>query len=423
MILILLLSVVCGTLIMLAVYALPVGPMRRHVSQSIELILDEGNYPSWADPYHVYTQSDGFADAVMLEEAIYDGGGPDTTLVQRTMWNIRTSTAHGTPIDGLAAMLSDSGEELFYGIYARYWHGYLVFLKPLLMITNLTGIRIVNGICQFLLFITLLVRVRKSYGIRQAFALFCAFFCLMPVTTALCLEYSHAYYVCLLSIHAMISWHRRSAPFSSEYLFLVIGIVLAFGDFLTFPVVTLGLPLIFYLTVIRTQTPWRMQLRDIVTCSASWGAGYAGMWSAKWLICYLLTGFNALSDAMHTVQYRMTGDLGDGSRPNLLACLTSTLGVYKRWPFFLLAGVFLVFCTVLLIRKKAVFSFPGKRLIPLSVVLFYPVAWSVFALNHTQVHLRFTHRIWAVSAYAAIEIVFLSLPAVREYTGTPPGDS
>lgn len=51
--------------------------------------------------------------------------------------------------------------------YARYWHGYLVVLKPLLLLLDYADIRILNMIVQLLLLVWLIVSMieidRKKY--------------------------------------------------------------------------------------------------------------------------------------------------------------------------------------------------------------------------------------------------------------------
>ena len=52
--------------------------------------------------------------------------------------------------------------------YARYWHGYLVFLRPLLLLFDISGIRIINIILFLILGIIFLYLVYKKIGLIES---------------------------------------------------------------------------------------------------------------------------------------------------------------------------------------------------------------------------------------------------------------
>ena len=60
-----------------------------------------------------------------------------------------------------------NGEKLESFEYARYWHGYLTVLRPLLLIANLGQIRIIFTIVLFLLFIVFAYLIYKKINLRH----------------------------------------------------------------------------------------------------------------------------------------------------------------------------------------------------------------------------------------------------------------
>lgn len=72
--------------------------------------------------------------------------------------------------------------------------------------------------------------------------------------------------------------------------FLIIGMLTSFFDFLTYPLFTLGMPLIL-ISVLGTFSSVQ-KLCDIVKNSIFWGIGYGGMWCGKWMVGSILTGDN-----------------------------------------------------------------------------------------------------------------------------------
>ena len=85
---------------------------------------------------------------------------------------------------GASAKYKDANENVFqaaelYGLmheeniidsyeYARYWHGYLIFLRPLLSIMSINGIRALNFIIICACIVALFFLLRKKCGFRAA---------------------------------------------------------------------------------------------------------------------------------------------------------------------------------------------------------------------------------------------------------------
>ena len=149
----LLAAILAGVVLLTAVYALPTARMRHNVSISLPYILSEGDRYQWA-PYHNGTELDGFTDAIMLGNAIYGGSGSPLgdALVNPRM---EFTPGDSVPVDSLSryAQGAEDGRQV---TYARYWHGYLVFLKPLLLFFTPSDIRLLNMTVQLILAAVLL---------------------------------------------------------------------------------------------------------------------------------------------------------------------------------------------------------------------------------------------------------------------------
>ncbi len=70
--------------------------------------------------------------------------------------------------------------------------------------------------------------------------------------------------------------------------FFVVGMVENFFDFLTYPIITLGIPLIvlLWLKIRDESADLKENMIFTVKSSVSWGLGYALTWIAKWVNCY-----------------------------------------------------------------------------------------------------------------------------------------
>lgn len=80
--------------------------------------------------------------------------------------------------------------------YPRYWHGYLIWLKPSLAIMSYSEIRILAMWFQLaLLFGTIHELWVKDKGL--AIALFCSFMFINPITSAMSIQYASIYCITL----------------------------------------------------------------------------------------------------------------------------------------------------------------------------------------------------------------------------------
>ena len=96
----LLAAILAGVVLLTAVYALPTRRMRHNVSISLPYLLAEGDRYQWA-PYHNGTELDGFTDALMLSNAIFEGTG---NPLQDALTNPRMEFTPGdmVPVDSLS---------------------------------------------------------------------------------------------------------------------------------------------------------------------------------------------------------------------------------------------------------------------------------------------------------------------------------
>ena len=140
---ILLAGVIGGAFCLWAVYLIPVENMQRNVEKSMDIFMEEGENPFVLNGYKG-SSLDNYTDAIMLGSAVYGEG--DEPAAVRAMRVSRASGAADAPMESLDMYLENRGTEGGHTDYARYWHGYLVFLKPLLCFLDYVQIRILNGI-------------------------------------------------------------------------------------------------------------------------------------------------------------------------------------------------------------------------------------------------------------------------------------
>ena len=383
-----------GFLLLSCAYALPTERMRYHVSLSAPYIRSEGDLYCWA-PYHNSAALDNFTDSIMLGNAIYDSVA---SPFHDALVNPRMEFTPGdtVPVDSLVryAAGENDGREV---TYARYWHGYLAVLKPLLLFFTPADIRLLNMTLQLLLGVLVLMLAYKRSGLRLALPLGAAMLCLNPISTALCLQYTDVYLLSLI-FEAILLFFRTDKKESGYLVYLWLGICVAFFDFLTYPLVSLGFLLVTEMMLCEETI--LVRLKRMLQNSAAWFAGYGGMWAAKWVLATLFTEQNVIRNALGSIRERTASSV-DAVGFSLLQVLKRNIQVYVNPSFTLLLVLLLIGLCYLLFIRKCRPCLRAETLVPLVLCAMYPVVWTALLANHSMIHAHMTYRNFAVSVMAA----------------------
>lgn len=404
---------VLGLLLLCSVYLLPTDNMFLHAKSSSQTISEEGVYPAkWGE--QIGSTLDNFTDALMIQNAIFPSTGnllKDTVSVNHMQYTDKMQ-----PVEDLSAQVHDlSGghpQE-----YMRYWHGYLLYLKPLLLFTDYSGIRILNGILQIVLISSLFYLMNKKGLRRFILPFFFSWLAIAPWVLPYSMQLSVMYNIALIEcILLLIFFNKIQAHI---YLFfMVAGILTSYFDYLTWPLITLGLPLIFYLlkkTECETLTSRKLLAHTFIIC-VNWGIGYGGMWIAKWIISELILQNGAISQALGAAVYRSSTD-SEGADVIITPTLIWIENLRRIFnPAFCIGMFFYAFTVaadiIHCVRKK---SFE-INIMPAAMFLFIaamPFIWYALLKNHSFVHLSLVYRSLWISIFAGM--CFLS----KIYTRNP----
>lgn len=396
-----LLMVLGGFLLICAVYVLPTERVCLHVRESGETLEQEGDYYQLL-PGDESTKLDNYTDAIMLLSAAYDG---EEDIIEKAANSYRVfvkNQSKAVSCQNCGLPLKESQRNLH--SYSRYWHGYMVILKPLLLFLNLTEIRQLNLfviLAEFVIIAILMYR-RRVIEYLAPFVLAIAF--LNPITVSSSLQNSTSYHMMMAAVIVLLSFWEKSCFREHLYLFfLCVGMLTSYMDFLTYPVVTLSFPLIlcFALSDYRKVLEG---IRRLLQYSVLWCIGYGGMWASKWILATVFTGENHIQKGISKILVRSGSDIGNG--------VTVTLPEVYRvlWNYFSQSSLSHVFVT-LLIAEAAVLII--KRIRPekwvtsllIGCVALYPFIWYACTQNHSIIHSMFTYRSLSVFVMAAASIL------------------
>lgn len=392
----LVLAICIGTAAMIAVYCLPTWRMNDRVAWSLEIVENEGHRFTWA-PGYADSGLDGFTDAIMLGNAVYRGSG---SHLRDAMLNPRISYDSG-PMDDVAKYVNRS--ELSEGTkltYARYWHGYLTWLKPMLLFFTLSDIRMMNMIFQLSLAGYLILELFRIGGYRMVIPFALALFSINPISTALCLQYSSVYDTLLLGALALVRFRLYDTDYD-WYVFLWIGIFTAFFDFLTYPVAALGVNLVLITVLHRADLKER--LLRIIRATFAWCLGYGGMWCGKWVIASLLTGTNIIADGFGAVAERSGTEalLETGMKTvSAMEVIRSNVAVLCTHASALVLLVLILGLAAWILFRRPAFRLETASALPLLLIGLYPFVWYAVVKNHSAIHYWMTYRNLSVTVFA-----------------------
>ena len=370
---------------MTLVYCIPTSWIQGNVVKSIEVLEGEGEYPM----YFFYRHSaiiDIHTDKLMYESLIQN----------RDYYN---------PIQ--AAMSINQ--------YPRYWHGYQVLLRPLTVVFQVQELRYLGMLTFHLLFFwsawLMAKKTKPLYAMFYVLTVASGYVVFLPV----CFQFLTTFLVLFVSLIVLLRRYDKNKPLPAVkwmLYFFVVGMVENFFDFLTYPILTLGIPLVLllWLRVRDEQADFRGNFWFMFKASLSWFFGYALTWISKWLLSAAILGVRYFWRTMSVVQYRLEGSeeepldrIGTIQR-NLKAWLNVQDGGVISWSK--IALLILIVAVVLIIWRKLKDWKTVGAYLPILFVAAYPYIWYLVMSNHSQIHYWYTYRAQLAALFAGL--VFLA---------------
>lgn len=386
--------VAVGYLALICVYALPTKPISQNVAEASNIMQMDGSHPELVYG-HQDTMLDNLTDSIMLLTARYEG---TESVFEEALLNNRF-TVNGL-MDSEVLAAEATGEELDgdASSYGRYWHGYLVYLKPLLMMFNYGQIRYLIGSIQFALLTAVLYLFVNKQKENHVIPFMAAYLFLNPAALSLSLQYLPASVITMIEFVVILFQEEKykNNRMRWMYHFFIVGCLIAYVDFLTYPMLTLGMPLVFLL--VENRKSLKEDITFFVGSCAAWGIGYVAMWGSKWILGSLLTEENIIADALESVLLRI-GAVESGSQVSALQAIIKNIGANKMC-LILLAVVFVSILGYGIWKKKPIVL---KR-VDIGVLLcaLLPFMWYIVVSNHSYIHYWFTYRILSISIYAGL---------------------
>lgn len=358
------------------VYIIPNDMIQVNYEDSMTYIQGEGDYP--VQPFGGTTAArlDNFTDRVMLEGTIKD----DEVNFLKASHNIRE--------------------------YPRYWHGYQLVLRPLLMIMNYTNIRYINMFFILLLLTLVFSDIKKRLGVLYSSSFLLSMTMIYVAIFPYSMQFTTSFSVTMFAMLGVGQLVQQKKAANLNLLFFITGSFVNFVDFLTYPLITLGFPLI-YAILLKNESDKEVTCKEnflfVIFSSISWGIAYALTWISKWIISSLVLAENVLKNAVEQAAFR-TGGSTEVVEVSAFRAIKDNVNLMFDGPNFkLLIFLLILWIIVWLFFGKSVEV--AKKYLPIVLLAIYPYVWYVVLANHSIFHSWFTYRNQAITVFALLSFL------------------
>lgn len=368
--------------LLVLVCMIPSNMVTSRFADTVTTLQKEGLYPSVGLSWRKIVL-DNFTDGVMLNIAYsVDSSDP----VRSAIRNVQFDGNEGSADQILNLEKLQQHRDVHETVYERYWHGYLVFLRPLLAITSYAGVRLVMTVALLTLFAVFMYTAWKVLGVRIALGLLIGFVAVDFFWLGSSIQLSNVFFTGMLG--SLFLLKRKKLSFTAiGTVFFVTGAVTSFIDVLSAPLVGLGLLLVVTIGLVR-----KIDLKKVVFLCVLWSVGYLGLWVSKWVIAEHTYVPSATSIGYRKVQDRTMGRNDEGfSMVTMLQRNVYQLRGYDKRDKIVLLVLGMCYFAFMLRYFSSKFV-NVKRLSIWFLVAMIPYAWYLIAAEHSYVHVLFTYR-------------------------------
>ena|GEM_PF-5321602 len=398
-----------GMLILLIISWIPQKTIYENAKESVERLRAECTDYSLIYNRIKGGQLDYFTDFLIVNTCFYSAGNAKDTIL-----GARVTGDGGEYIDPICRYFAGDISSLESGNYERYWHGYMVFLRPALVFGNLKIIRTLSVIINLVLTVVVVILLvkRKEGKAKNLIIPFLAFVVsLSPIAVSFSLQYYPVFYSTMFSI-ILILLQKDNLFLNNWYIFLCTGIIVGFFDLLTYPLVSLGVPLIMILALYSEEK--HKLINEIVKCfmySVSWAIGYFGIIMFRWISSSFISGTNIIADGFDRFLYRSSHEF---SGVELSLFETLKVNISEQCNALTIAAVagsvIIAFVLIPFFHSKVNYI----SILTILIICFYPVLWYYALMQHSNLHFWMTYRNMSITIFGMLALLFSFLDFRRK---------
>ena len=288
--------------------------------------------------------------------------------------------------------------------YARYWHGYTTILRPLLVITNYSGIRVIILVVTIFLVLALLYKLYKTFNIEISIIFFIG---LMSVSIFTVTQGINEILVFLIAlITSLILLYKKEKTKGLPEIFFIVGSITNFLDLLTAPLVTLGIPLIISILLLQKDNKNLKQilLEGFKLCAA-WSISYFITWLTKWIITQEIYGRPIVTQAFEQIRFRTGTTKSSITFTGTIAKILNSLS--KNVCLSIITLLIIYTGGKMILQNKKIINVKNnlKNAIPYVIIAVFPIIWYFVIKQHSFIHSFFTYRILIITTISIFVVI------------------
>lgn len=389
--------ILAGIFLIFLVYLIPIDSIEENVSESVYIFENEKTYPILTN---ICTSClDNFTDAIMLSTASYSG--KENAFEKALMAYRYDAKDKNLKPDEILVNYHKNEEKDDYDIrsYSRYWHGYLIFLKPLLTFFNYGQIRALNLVIQTFLNIVVIYLMHKKSLSQYILPYIISICAIMPIALAFSMQFSSIFYIIAIALITILCLKDKKCYKDYLYiLFVIIGILTSYLDLLTYPIATFGVPMVLIMCINETKSI-KENLKTMFHYFVCWGIGYVGMWAGKWILATIFTDVNVIENAFSRITLH-TLTTAVEEKKSILYIILKNIYYFIKTPAIIIGIIFVIYKIFEIIKRNIKLD---KTILTIFIIIsFLPIFWYTFASNHSFVHYWFTNKSLIVTCFSIL---------------------
>lgn len=388
----LLISLSIALLLMCMAFSIPVERISNNVAKSATILTNEGQYYS-PIPFVQGTQLDNYTETVYLNEALI--GPRQMGILKGALSGARyIANEDDDSAVNLADVVNNKENIQIQGTSRRFWNGYIIPLKILLLITDYSGIRELNTILQISLIVILIYLLQKKRLAYCIAPVTLAFLFVKPFIIAFSMTLAGFLYCTVIPCIFMLLFNDAIQKKNFYYLFFeMVGICTFFFNMNYCQLVTFAAPLLLYFLMNGID---KNCFKKSLALFVAWFFGYAGMMIGKWALYTCFIDNSIIREVTDSMLFRMgAGNVDDFTR--LDAILINIGRAFGDIWWLIFEFAFICFC-IFRIRKNKNMIRPSKVEIGFFAFLcILPIIRYLIFANHVYVHNFITYRLMVIA--------------------------
>ena len=393
MILTLITVFIIGLILLALAFSLPTEKIYAHVKDSVPMLIKEKDYFS-VTPSYKYSQLDNYTDSIYLREALV--GTKDANIIKCILSGlIYNGSIPQQQVNKLEDMFAENTiqyEETHY----RFFNGYEIFVKPLLIFTDYSGIRQLNMYLAFLLLILFCYLLYKRGFAKYILPIIISLLFINLLTVSLCMAYVGFYYCMIIPSILMLMIKKETLKKNGYIFFEIIGACAFCFNMNYFQLLSFAMPYIIYLLICGFPKSIKDTLKTFICLFVAWFIGYAGIMLLKWTIYSVIFKPDMFKEMLDCVFFRTSNNQGSRISGVFLNIKTGFLNIW--WVVTEL--VFIVYYINKYFKNKLKLSINRGELALLLIMIAMPICRYIIFSNHVTIHYWTTYRLLMIPILA-----------------------